>query len=188
MKITDLGLGVLLIEPKRLQDERGFFSETYRASALAEAGVDEVFVQDNHSLSAAPFTVRGLHFQLRPHAQAKLVRATRGAIFDVAVDLRPGSSSFGRSVAAELTADNGRQLLVPRGFAHGFQTLGADTEVQYKVSAYYDREAERGLRWNDPVLAIDWPEKDPTRVLTNGRDEAWPDFAAWSAGAEAALV
>lgn len=183
MRITDLGMGVLLVEPRKHGDHRGFFSETYRKDALAEAGFDTEFVQDNHSFSAAPYTVRGLHFQLDPFAQDKLVRVTRGAIFDVAVDIRPDSATFGRHVAVELSAQDWRQLLVPRGFAHGFQTVTPDCEVLYKVSAYYAHDAERGLRWNDPALGIDWPVSDPAKVMVNARDAGWPGLSAEAAKA-----
>ena len=174
MKITPLDLpGLLLVEPARHGDARGFFSETYRRDALAKAGYDREFVQDNHSRSPARGTVRGLHFQTAPHPQDKLVRVTQGAVLDVAVDLRQGSATFGRHVALELSADNGRQLLVPAGFAHGFMTLSEDCEVLYKVSAYYAREAEKGLRWDDPALGIQWP-LTADEVLVNARDRSWP--------------
>lgn len=167
---------VLLISPRKHGDARGFFSETFRADALAEAGFTRPFVQDNHSRSGRRGIVRGLHFQLRPHEQDKLLRVTRGAILDVAVDIRPGSPSFGRHVAVELSADNWRQLLVPRGFAHGFQTLTEDCEVLYKVTDYYAPESERGLLWSDPALGIDWPIP-PDEAFTNDRDGAWPGLA-----------
>jgi dTDP-4-dehydrorhamnose 3,5-epimerase len=176
MIITPLAIAeVLLIEPRRFGDERGFFSETYSRRALAEAGFDHEFVQDNHSRSGRKGTVRGLHFQIPPHAQDKLLRVVRGAIFDVAVDLRPESPSFGRHVGAELSAENFRQLLVPAGFAHGFMTLTDDAEVLYKVTGYYAPEAERGLRWNDPALGIDWP-LEAGEVTVNARDATWPSF------------
>lgn len=168
--------GVLLITPQRFGDARGFFSETYRKSALAEAGFDREFVQDNHSLSERRGTVRGLHFQLAPHAQDKLLRVIRGAILDVAVDLRPGSPDYGRHVAVELSAENGRQMLVPGGFAHGFQTLTDACEIIYKVTDYYAPEAERGLLWSDPALGIDWPVS-PADAMVNARDAAWPVLA-----------
>ena len=168
--------GVLVVTPQRFGDARGFFSETYRKSALAEAGFDGEFVQDNHSLSERRGTVRGLHFQRAPHAQDKLVRVTRGAILDVAVDLRPGSGDYGRHVAVELSANNGRQLLVPRGFAHGFQTLTDACEVLYKVTDYYAPDAEHGLLWCDPALGIDWPVSRADATV-NARDAAWPLLA-----------
>jgi dTDP-4-dehydrorhamnose 3,5-epimerase len=134
--------GILMIEPDRFGDHRGFFAETYSRRVYAELGIDVEFVQDNHSLSAAVGTVRGLHFQMPPHAQAKLVRCGRGAIFDVAVDIRKGSPTFGQSVGYELSAENGAQVFVPAGFAHGFMTLQPDSEIIYKCSDYYAPETE----------------------------------------------
>ena len=174
MRITPQTISdVLLVTPERQGDERGWFMESFRKSALAEAGFAREFVQDNQAFSARAGTVRGLHFQIAPHAQDKLIRVTRGAILDVAVDLRPGSPSFGRHVAAELSAANLGQLLVPRGFAHGYQTLSDDCEVSYKVTAYYAPRAERGLLWSDPVLGVAWPIP-PERAQVNARDRAWP--------------
>jgi dTDP-4-dehydrorhamnose 3,5-epimerase len=147
---------VVLTTPKFWRDDRGFFVETYRKDLFTAAGIDIVFVQDNHAASSARGTLRGLHFQLPPRAQDKLVRCTRGAILDVAVDIRAGSPTFGRHVAVRLSAADGRQLLVPKGFAHGYCTLEPDTEVVYKVSDYYAPECDRGLAWDDPALAIDW--------------------------------
>ena len=149
--------GILMIEPDRFGDHRGFFAETYSRRVYAELGVDVEFVQDNHSLSAAVGTVRGLHFQMPPHAQAKLVRCGRGAIFDVAVDIRKGSPTFGQSVGYELSAENGAQVFVPAGFAHGFMTLQPDSEIIYKCSDYYAPETEGAVRWDDPAIGIDWP-------------------------------
>ena len=169
--------GVLLITPRRFGDARGQFMETYSAARLAEAGFDAVFVQDNQSRSAARGTVRGLHFQAPPHAQDKLVRVTRGAILDVAVDIRIGSPTFGRHVAAELSADNASQLLVPAGFAHGFQTLDPDTEVLYKVTSFYAPTAEAGLLWNDRALGIAWPIGADDATL-NARDAGFPPLEA----------
>jgi dTDP-4-dehydrorhamnose 3,5-epimerase len=155
--ITPLSLpDVLLITPKRHGDARGWFSETWSRRAMAEAGVDADFVQDNQAFSARAGTVRGLHFQTAPHAQAKLVRVLRGAIYDVAVDIRPGSSTFGQWVGAELTAERGEQIFVPRGFAHGYATLTDDCELAYKVDGLYAPQTEGGVIWNDPDLAIDW--------------------------------
>ena len=177
MLITPLAIAdVLLIEPPRFGAARGFFSETYSRRVLAEAGFDREFVQDNHSKSARKGTVRGLHFQIPPHGQDKLLRVVRGAVLDVAVDLRPGSPTYGRHVTAELSADNFRQLLIPVGFAHGFMTLTDDAEVLYKVTGYYAPEAERGLRWNDPALGIAWPVEG-AEVTVNARDAAWPLLA-----------
>jgi len=177
MKIEPQALtDVWLIKPQRFGDERGFFSETFRKSALAEAGFTREFVQDNHSLSERRGTVRGLHFQLEPQAQDKLLRVTRGAILDVAVDIRPGSPTYGQHVAVELSAGNWAQLLVPRGFAHGFQTLTEGAEVLYKVTDYYAPERERGLLWSDPDLGIQWPVPAAEAVV-NARDAAWPTLA-----------
>ncbi len=162
---------VVAIRPDRHQDARGFFSETYSRRALAEAGIDTEFVQDNHSLSVLQGTLRGLHFQTPPAAQAKLVRVVRGAIVDVAVDIRVGSPSYGRHVSCRLSAEEWNQLYVPVGFAHGFCTLEPDTEVIYKVSAYYAPEHDRGLLWNDPALAIDWPVSEP---LLSEKDRSHP--------------
>jgi dTDP-4-dehydrorhamnose 3,5-epimerase len=148
--------GVLLITPPRLGDARGWFSESYNAPKLAALGVSTVFVQDNHSFSATPGTLRGLHFQAPPHAQDKLVRCSRGVIFDVAVDIRTGSPTYGQWYGAELSAENGQQLLVPKGFLHGFVTRVADTEVQYKCSDIYAPDCDGGLRWDDPDIGIDW--------------------------------
>lgn len=149
--------GVFEIVPRKFGDERGFFSETWNARALAEKGIDLAFCQDNHSLSRERGVLRGLHFQLPPHAQSKLVRVTRGAIFDVAVDIRQGSPSFGLWVGLEVSAEKWNQILVPKGFAHGFVTLVADTEVQYKVDASYAPECDRSIRFDDPAIGIDWP-------------------------------
>jgi dTDP-4-dehydrorhamnose 3,5-epimerase len=167
---------VLLITPKVHGDPRGAFAETYSRRELAEAGFSGDFVQDNHSRSPKRGTVRGLHFQVAPRAQDKLLRVIRGAILDVAVDLRPGSPNYGRHVAVELSADNWRQLLVPAGFAHGFQTLTDDCEVLYKVTDYYAPETEHGLLWNDPALGIEWPI-GPDQAVINARDAAWPGLA-----------
>jgi dTDP-4-dehydrorhamnose 3,5-epimerase len=169
---------VLLITPRRFGDERGFFMETYSLPVLAKAGFTGVFVQDNHSLSAAKGTVRGLHFQAPPQAQDKLLRVVRGAIYDVAVDIRMGSPTYGRHVAAELSADNGRQLLVPAGFAHGFQTLTENAEVLYKVTAVYAPASEGGLLWDDPQLGIDWPISSAESTV-NARDAGWPGLSAF---------
>lgn len=167
--------GPLLIAPRRFGDARGFFSETYNAGVFAEAGIAAVFVQDNHSLSAERGTVRGLHFQAPPKAQTKLIRVTRGSILDVFVDIRTGSPTYGRHGAAELSAENWRQLLIPAGFAHGFCTLEPATEVLYKTSDYYAPETESGIRWNDPALGIGWP--DFAGAGLSAKDRAWPLFA-----------
>ena len=153
---------VKLITPQRFYDERGFFSETYNRQRLAEFGIEADFVQDNHSFSSAKGVVRGLHFQVSPHAQGKLVRVTRGAIFDVALDIRRGSPTYGRHVSTVLSAENWAQLWIPVGFAHGFCTLEPNTEVLYKTTAYYAPECSRGIKWDDPALGIAWPV-DPRR-------------------------
>ena len=156
MRVLETGLaGILVIEPDRFGDHRGFFAETYSQRVYAELGINENFVQDNHSLSAEIGTVRGLHFQAPPHAQAKLVRCGRGAIFDVAVDIRKGSETYGKWVGYELSAANGAQLFIPAGFAHGFATLQPDSEIIYKCSDYYAPETEGALRWDDPAIGID---------------------------------
>ncbi len=166
---------VLLITPARHADPRGFFSETWNERRYAELGIAGPFVQDNHCLSVQPGVVRGLHLQIAPGVQGKLVRVARGAIWDVAVDIRHGSPSFGQHVGAELSAANWRQLWVPGGFLHGYCTLEPDTEVIYKVTADYDREAERGVIWNDPDLAIGWPVKD--EALLSEKDRLLPRLA-----------
>ena len=147
---------VLVITPARVGDDRGWFSETWNAHRAAQAGLDVVFVQDNHSMSGAAGTLRGLHYQSPPHAQDKLVRCTRGAIFDVAVDVRVGSPSYGGWVGVELSAQNAKQLFVPKGFLHGFVTRVAETEVQYKCSDVYAPDCDGGIRWDDPDIGIDW--------------------------------
>lgn len=173
----NLGLGrVMEITPRRFSDDRGFFSETFNARALAETGIDLIFCQDNHSLSLQRGVLRGLHFQVPPSAQAKLVRVTRGAIFDVAVDIRRGSPTFGRWVGLEVTAEKWNQILVPAGFAHGFVTLVPDTQVQYKVDAYYAPEHERSIRFDDPAIGIDWPVT-AAELITSQRDADAPFLA-----------
>jgi dTDP-4-dehydrorhamnose 3,5-epimerase len=147
---------VLIITPRRFGDDRGWFAETWNASRMADAGLDLPWVQDNHSMSATPGTLRGLHYQSPPHAQDKLVRCTRGAIFDVAVDIRVGSPTFGHWVGVELAPDNGRQLLVPKGFLHGFVTRTPHTEVQYKCTDLYAPDCDGAVRWDDPDIGIDW--------------------------------
>ncbi|MBI1250118.1 MAG: dTDP-4-dehydrorhamnose 3,5-epimerase [Alphaproteobacteria bacterium] len=158
--------GVWLIETQAFADARGFFQETYHRQAFAEAGLAMDFVQDNHSYSVEAGTLRGLHFQTPPFAQAKLVRVAVGRIWDVAVDLRRSSPTFGRWTAAELSAENRRQLFVPEGFAHAFLTLAPDTEVLYKVTNFYSPSHDSGVIWNDPDLAIDWPLPAAAPVLS----------------------
>jgi dTDP-4-dehydrorhamnose 3,5-epimerase len=178
---------VKLIRMRRHEDERGFFSETYSARSLAGAGITCPFVQDNHSLSALAGTVRGLHFQIPPHAQAKLVRVVRGAVLDVAVDLRVGSPTFGRHVAATLSAAEWNMLFIPEGFAHGFCTLTPETEVVYKASRFYEPTHDRGIAWDDPALGIDWPV-DPASAVVSLKDRHLPGFSSvmpWFAMAQA---
>ncbi|MBX3478339.1 MAG: dTDP-4-dehydrorhamnose 3,5-epimerase [Brevundimonas sp.] len=167
-----MGLGLTLIRARRHADDRGWFQETYSPARLRALGLDHDFIQDNESLSRRAGTVRGLHFQRPPQAQAKLVRCLAGAIFDVAVDLRRGSPTFGRAVSATLEGASGDQLYVPVGFAHGFMTLTPDAVVAYKVSAPYAPDSEGGLAWDDPALALDWPEAGES-VLSD-RDRQWP--------------
>ena len=165
---------VLMLCPPKFGDHRGFLSETFRESWLNEHGVNFRWLQENHSYSARPFTVRGLHFQAS--AQAKLVRVMRGAIFDVAVDVRRGSPTYGKHVSAVLSADNWTQMYLPPGFAHGVCTLEPETNFTYKTSAYFDPAREGGLRWDDPAFAIDWPVVADDATLSE-RDTKWPDFA-----------
>jgi dTDP-4-dehydrorhamnose 3,5-epimerase len=170
MQIEETALpGVLILTPTRHGDARGWFMETWNAPRMAHLGL--TFVQDNHSFSAAAGTLRGLHYQRPPHAQDKLVRCTRGAIRDIAVDFRAGSPTFGRWVGAELTAANQRQLLVPKGFLHGFVTLQPDTEVQYKCTDVYAPDCDGAVRWDDPDIGIDWGVSAP--VLSE-KDKAAP--------------
>ena len=176
-EIRPTGLeGVLEIVPIRFGDARGFFSETYNAAHLARAGINLTFVQDNHSLSARRGVLRGLHYQLPPRAQDKLVRVVRGAIFDVAVDIRKGSPTFAKWVGIELSAEKWNQLLIPRGFAHGFVTLTENTEVVYKVTDYYSPDQDRSIRYDDPDLAIDWPVADGELQLSD-KDRIAPRLA-----------
>ena len=168
MKAESLSIPeVILLEPPRFSDSRGWFSEVYATAKFSEAGVFGPFRQDNQSYSARAGTVRGLHCQIGAHAQGKLVRVLRGRIWDVAVDIRHGSASYGRHAAAELSAANGQQLWVPAGFLHGFVTLEPDTEVLYKVTADYDRASERGVIWNDVDLALPWPVRPESAVLSD---------------------
>ena len=172
--ITPLALpDVLLITPRRHGDARGWFAETWSRRAFEAAGLDLDFVQDNQSFNAETGTVRGLHFQMAPHPQTKLVRCLRGAILDVAVDVRPGSPTFGEWVSATLSAEGGEQLLVPRGFAHGFCTLTDNCEIAYKVDGLYAPQTEGGVLWNDPDLAIDWPVMADRAILSD-KDKVLP--------------
>lgn len=177
MQIERLSLpGVLLVTAKRLGDSRGFFSETFRADLFAAAGVSLAFVQDNHVRSMQRGVVRGLHYQTPPHAQGKLVRCSKGAIVDVAVDIRAGSPTYGQHVAVELSADNWQQLWVPPGFAHGYATLEDECEVIYKVTDYYAPDCDRGIAWNDPALAIDW-RIDVSDAILSDKDRRQPALA-----------
>lgn len=180
MQVEPLGLpGVVLLTPRRIDDSRGWFCETFnRPACEAALGRRLDFVQDNQTLSRPANVLRGLHFQAPPHAQAKLIRVVRGRIFDVAVDIRRGSPTYGAWTAAVLSAADGTQMFVPRGFAHGFLTLEPDCEVAYKVDAGYAAASDRGLRWNDPDLAIDWPCR-PEAVVLSERDAAMPAFAGF---------
>ena len=174
LDVTALALsGARLIRAKRYPDARGYFAETYVRRDLADAGIGQEFVQDNQSYSSARGTVRGLHFQIPPFAQAKLVRVLRGRILDVVIDLRRSSPSYGRYLSVELSADAGHQLYVPAGFAHGFCTLVADTEVLYKVDAVYSAEHDRGVNWADLALGIAWPVSEADAVLSP-KDAALP--------------
>lgn len=177
MQVERLNISdVRLLSPGKHGDGRGFFSETYNKQTLAALGISIDFVQDNHSLSAEKGTVRGLHFQTPPFAQDKLVRVARGSVFDIAVDLRRGSPTYGRHVSAVLSAEAWNQLLVPIGFAHGFMTLEPDTEVIYKVSNYYAPDHDKGLLWNDPALGIAWPLAETEAILSE-KDRIQPRLA-----------
>lgn len=177
--------GVTLFTPRHIGDERGYFAETFRADLFASHVGDFSFVQDNESRSAKAGTIRGLHFQSKPHAQGKLVRCTAGALFDVAVDIRRGSPTFGLWVGETLTPDNGKQLWVPPGFAHGFCSLEPDTVICYKVTGYYSAECDKGLAWDDPAIGVIWPDiadretlspKDRTQSLLSDL----PAYFTWS--------
>ena len=165
-----------LTRPRRFGDARGWFMETYSEASALAMGVDVRFVQDNQSFSAAEGTVRGLHFQRPPHAQAKLVRCVRGSIMDYAVDLRRGSQTYGQYVSAKLTAEGGEQLFVPVGFAHGFVTLEANVEIAYKVSDVYAPECDGGILWSDPTIGIEWPQPASGAILSD-KDKALPTLA-----------
>ncbi|MEW5424694.1 dTDP-4-dehydrorhamnose 3,5-epimerase [Amorphus sp. 3PC139-8] len=177
MEITELAISdVKVLRPKRHGDERGFFSETFNARLIEQAGLPTGWVQDNHSLSRQVGTVRGLHYQTPPFAQDKLVRVVRGRIFDVAVDLRRSSDTYGQYVAEEISAENWCQFFVPKGFAHGFCTLEPDTEVLYKVTDFYAPDHDFGIAWDDPTIGIDWPGVcDPDTL--SGRDRTHPHLA-----------
>ncbi len=176
MNIESLAIPeVKLITPPKFGDSRGFFSETWNAAKLRALGFDEHFVQDNHSFSAARGTIRGLHCQVAPSVQGKLVRVIKGAIWDVAVDIRQGSPSYGKWVAAEISESNWAQIWVPGGFLHGFCTLVENTEVIYKVTGDYNKDAERAVIWNDPTLALPWPVT-PNEDALSAKDKLAPPF------------
>lgn len=164
--------GVVIIEPQVFGDKRGYFMETYNQKAFAELGIDTVFVQDNQSYSAQKGILRGIHFQNAPYSQAKLVRVTRGAVLDVAVDLRKGSPTYRKWVAVELSAENKRMLYIPRGFGHGFRTLTDDVEFCYKVDNLYSKECDRGIRFDDPAIGVQWGEV--VRELLSAKDTTSP--------------
>lgn len=168
--------GVLILTPRRFTDGRGYFCEVYNHANFRDHGIDMVFVQDNHSFSSLKGTIRGLHYQAPPHAQDKLVRVGVGRIVDVAVDIRQGSPTYGQWIAVELSAKNGKQLLVPKGFLHGFATLEPDTEVLYKCSDIYNKSCEATIRFDDPDIGIDW-SISPTDVILSDKDEAAAPFA-----------
>ena len=182
LEIHPLALdGVLELRPRLIADDRGFFSETWSEAALAEVGIGLHFVQDNHSLSRDAGVLRGLHFQSPPFAQDKLVRVSRGAVFDVAVDIRPGSPNYRRWAGIRLSAASWNQLLIPQGFAHGFLALEPDCEVQYKVTAPYSRDHDRAIRFDDPAIGIEWPIEREALILSD-KDRAAPLLAEVDTG------
>lgn len=173
MKIEQTPIeGLIIIEPTAIGDHRGWFCETYNEAKCREAGIQHVFIQDNHSFSAEKGTLRGLHYQLNDKAQTKLIRCTRGEIFDVAVDIRRDSPTYGQWFGIELTADNKKQLLIPKGFAHGFMTLTPNVEVQYKVDELYSKEHDSGILWSDPAIGIEWPLD--IQPILSAKDEQAP--------------
>jgi len=177
MKIEQTSLpGVFIIAPRKFADDRGFFFESYNRAAMQAEGINIDFMQDNHSLSRSAGTVRGLHYQSPPHAQDKFVRVSRGSVFDVAVDVRHGSPNYGKWAGAMLSAENGMQLLVPKGFLHGFMTLEDDCEVQYKCSDIYAPDCDGAVRFDDADIGIDWPAQAASTVLSD-KDAAAPAFA-----------
>jgi dTDP-4-dehydrorhamnose 3,5-epimerase len=167
--------GAFVIEPEPIEDERGFFARTFSRQEFADAGLDDDVAQCSISFNAKPGTLRGLHYQAAPHAESKLVRCTQGAIFDVIVDLRPDSSTFCEWLGIELTAANRLGLFIPKGLAHGFQTITPASEVHYQISENYQPSAARGVRWNDPRFGIVWPKAE--RIIS-ARDQAYPDFVS----------
>jgi dTDP-4-dehydrorhamnose 3,5-epimerase len=177
MQVVDTAIpDIKVIVAERIGDARGFFSEVWNLRDFTKAGVGVSFVQDNHAKSGKTGTLRGLHYQLAPMAQGKLVRVTRGAVFDVAVDIRRGSPNFGRHVAVELSAENWCQLWIPPGFAHGYCVTEDDTEVQYKVTEFYSPAHDRGIAWDDPALAIAWPVPREA-IIVSERDRRHPALA-----------
>jgi dTDP-4-dehydrorhamnose 3,5-epimerase len=166
--------GAFVIDLERREDERGFFARTFCANEFGDHGLNARLVQANTSWNPRKGTLRGMHFQNAPHAEVKVVRATRGAIHDVIIDLRPGSPTYKQWIGVDLTQENRRALYVPEGFAHGFQTLVPDTEVHYLVTEFYTPEAEGGVRWDDPAFGIEWP--DPDNAFVSPKDAGWPDF------------
>lgn len=176
---------VKLFTPRHIGDERGYFAETFRNDIFVAHCGEQVFVQDNESLSAKAGTVRGLHFQTAPHEQGKLVRCTAGALFDVAIDIRSGSPTYGKWVGEILTPENGKQLWVPPGFAHGFCSLEPNTVIYYKVTGYYSAECDKGLAWDDPEICVAWPDiADPETLSTKDRKQPLlselPAYFTWS--------
>ncbi|MBC7785555.1 MAG: dTDP-4-dehydrorhamnose 3,5-epimerase [Burkholderiales bacterium] len=177
MEVIPLAIpDVKVIIPKKFGDNRGFFAETFSRQKLADCGIDAEFVQDNHSMSGAVGTIRALHYQIGPQAQAKLIRVLKGAVLDVAVDIRRDSPTFGQYVAEILSADNFKMMYVPTGFAHGFETLEPNTEVFYKVTRYYSPSHERGIRWNDPAISVPWKVAAEKAVLS-AKDQIAPMLA-----------
>jgi dTDP-4-dehydrorhamnose 3,5-epimerase len=166
--------GVFVVDLERREDPRGFFARAWCAREFADQGLSTEVVQANVSFNPRQGTLRGMHFQRAPHAEAKLVRCTQGAIYDVVIDLRPESETYRQWLGVELTQENRRALYVPEGFAHGYQTLVPDAEVFYQVSEFYTADAESGVRWDDPAFAIEWP--DPGNALLSDKDRSWPDF------------
>ena len=176
MKFSETALkGAFIIEPERIEDERGFFARTFCRREFEARGLNPDLVQCSISFNHQRATLRGMHYQSAPHAEAKLVRCTRGAIYDVIIDLRPQSPTFRRWVAVDISAENHLMVYVPEGFAHGFQTLQDETEVSYHISEFYSPERARGVRWNDPAFAIGWPIADP---VISVRDQTHPEFIA----------
>ncbi len=179
MDVTETGIsGLLILKPRRFGDERGWFTEVWNRDTLRAHGIDLDFVQDNHSMSAAPGTVRGLHYQSPPRAQDKLVRCGRGLVFDVAVDVRPGSATCGRWFGIELSPENGLQLLIPKGFLHGFVTRAPGSELLYKCTDTYAPDCDGAVRWDDADLGIDWGV-DPASATLSDKDRRAPAFRDW---------